>query len=61
MADVNPIPDTYPRVTPHLSVTGATDAIDFYTRILGATERQYMRMAMPDGSSPTPRSRSAAR
>jgi PhnB protein len=48
MATVNPIPDTYPRVTPHLTVDGAAGAIDFYRSVLGATER--MRMPMPDGS-----------
>jgi PhnB protein len=48
MPAVKPIPDTYPRVTPHLSIDGAADAIDFYKSVLGATER--MRMAMPDGT-----------
>jgi PhnB protein len=48
MTPVNPIPSNYPRVSPHLSVVGATAAIDFYTRVLGATER--MRMPAPDGS-----------
>lgn len=47
MPDVKPIPDNYPRVSPHLSVTGASEAIDFYTSVLGASER--MRMPMPDG------------
>jgi PhnB protein len=47
MPDVKPIPDGYPRVSPHLSVTGATEAIDFYTRVLGASER--MRMPMLGG------------
>jgi PhnB protein len=47
MANVNPIPDNYPRVSPHLSVNGAADAISFYKEILGAEER--MRMPMPDG------------
>jgi PhnB protein len=47
MADVKPIPDGYPRVSPYLSIAGAADAIDFYTRILGAKER--MRMGGPDG------------
>ncbi|HEV3284053.1 MAG TPA: VOC family protein [Solirubrobacteraceae bacterium] len=42
-----PIPDEYPRVTPYLIVDGADSAIDFYTAVLGATER--MRMAGPDG------------
>ena len=44
---VNPIPDGYPRVTPYLIVDGAAAAIDFYTSVLGASER--MRMGGPDG------------
>jgi PhnB protein len=48
MTTVNPIPDTYPRVTPHLTIEGAGAAIDFYTGVLGASERY--RMAMPDGT-----------
>jgi PhnB protein len=48
MSDVKPIPDSYPRVSPHLSVVGAVDAIDFYMSVFGATER--MRMGMPDGT-----------
>ena len=47
MADVNPIPEGYPRVCPSLAIDGAAAAIDFYTSVLGATER--MRMPMPDG------------
>jgi PhnB protein len=47
MAKVKPIPDGYPRVTPYLCVNGAAAAIDFYSRVLGATER--MRMPGPDG------------
>jgi PhnB protein len=43
---VNPIPEDYPRVTPYLIVDGASAAIDFYTSVLGATER--MRMSAPD-------------
>jgi PhnB protein len=45
MADVKPIPDGYPRVTPYLIVDGAVAAIDFYSKVFGATER--MRMASP--------------
>jgi PhnB protein len=30
MPDVKPIPDSYPRVSPHLSTSGAAGAIDFY-------------------------------
>jgi PhnB protein len=47
MAAVKPIPDNYPRLTAYLAIDGAADAIDFYTRVLGAKER--MRMPMPDG------------
>ena len=47
MADVKPIPDEYPQVTPYLCVDGAGAAIEFYREVLGATER--MRMAGPDG------------
>lgn len=43
---VKPIPDGYPRFTPYLIVDGASAAIDFYTSVLGATER--MRMAAPE-------------
>lgn len=45
MASVKPIPDEYPRVTPYLAVDGASAAIEFYTTVLGATER--MRMPAP--------------
>ena len=48
MSDVKPIPETYPRVSPHLSVAGAAEAIDFSTSVLGATER--MRVPMPNGA-----------
>jgi PhnB protein len=44
---VKPIPDGYPRVSPYLVVDGAQKAIEFYTSVLGATER--MRMPGPDG------------
>ena len=47
MADVKPIPDGYPRVTPYLYIDGAADAIDFYTSVLGATER--FRLPAPGG------------
>jgi PhnB protein len=47
MADVKPIPDGYPQVTPYLCVDGAAAAIEFYTSVLGARER--MRMPAPDG------------
>ena len=39
---VNPIPENYPRVIPYLHVDGASAAIDFYTKVLGATERGRM-------------------
>lgn len=47
MAGVKPIPDEYPRVIPYLTVKGASEAIDFYTAVLGAKER--MRMPGPNG------------
>jgi PhnB protein len=54
VSTVNPIPDQYPGVTPHLSIAGAADAIDFCTSVIGANE--HKRMAMPEAQSPTPRS-----
>ena len=47
MAAVSPIPEGYPQVTPYLFVDGAAAAIDFYTRVFGASER--MRMPGPEG------------
>jgi PhnB protein len=47
MAKVKTIPDGYPRVTPYLHVDGASAAIEFYSRVFGATER--MRMPAPGG------------
>jgi PhnB protein len=48
MAMVNPIPEGYPRVTPYLHVDGASAAIDFYTKVLGITERMRMPGDSPD-------------
>ncbi len=47
MSDVTPIPDTYPRVSPHLSIAGVAEAVEFYRRVLGANVR--MRMDAPGG------------
>ncbi|HEV2724230.1 MAG TPA: VOC family protein [Thermoleophilaceae bacterium] len=47
MADVQPIPDGYPRVTPYLIIDGAAAAIEFYEKVLGAKER--FRMEAPGG------------
>jgi PhnB protein len=47
LAQVNPIPEGYPRIVPYLAVAGASEAIDFYVEVLGAKER--MRMPGPDG------------
>jgi PhnB protein len=44
---VKPIPDGYPRISPYLYIDGAAAAIDFYTNVLGATER--LRFGGPDG------------
>ena len=46
MAKVKPIPDGYHSVTPYLIVDGASDAIDWYGKVLGTKER--MRIPMPD-------------
>jgi PhnB protein len=45
---VNPIPEDYPRVIPYLAVSGAAEAIDFYTTVLGAKERMRMPGDTPD-------------
>jgi PhnB protein len=50
MADVKPIPEGYPRVTPYLCVAGAGAAIEFYTEVFGATERY--RLPGPDDTIP---------
>jgi PhnB protein len=42
-----PIPDDYPQLMPYLIVDGASEAIDFYKAVFGASER--MRMGGPDG------------
>jgi PhnB protein len=44
----DPIPDTYRRVTPALVVNGGVKALEFYSEVLGATER--MRIPGPDGT-----------
>ena len=48
MADVKPVPEGYRTVTPYLCINGASDAIDWYTKVFGAKE--LMRLAAPDGS-----------
>jgi PhnB protein len=48
MTDVSPIPEGYPQITPYLIVDGADAAIDFYEKVLGATER--MRFPGPEGT-----------
>ncbi len=42
-----PIPEGYHTVSPSLTIDGATEAIEFYRRAFGATERS--RTPMPDG------------
>ena len=43
-----PIPDSYRRVTPCLTVQGAAKALEFYVAVFGATER--MRFPGPGGT-----------
>ena len=44
---IKPIPDGFHTVTPYLSVQNAAEAIKFYERAFGASER--CRLPMPDG------------
>lgn len=44
---VNPIPEGFHAVTPHLIIKNASEAIDFYKRAFGAEE--LVRMPGPDG------------
>src|ERR687888_2407859 len=46
---VNPIPEGYDSVTPHLIVKNSVDAIEFYKKVFGATE-EY-RFNMPDDNT----------
>jgi PhnB protein len=47
MANVKPIPEGYPRLSPYLYVDDAQAAIDFYGEVFGTKER--MRMPAPGG------------
>lgn len=47
MSGVTPIPEGVPQLTPHLVVKGASEAIAFYGRSLGA--RELYRCLSPDG------------
>ncbi|WP_405071995.1 VOC family protein [Kribbella sp. NBC_01510] len=47
-AKPSPIPDSYRRVTPALTVAGAVKALEFYSSVFGATER--MRFPGPAGT-----------
>ncbi|HEX4486096.1 MAG TPA: VOC family protein [Terriglobales bacterium] len=44
---VKPIPDGYHSMTPYLTIDGAAKAIEFYTKVFGATE--LLRLPGPDG------------
>ena len=47
-AKPNPIPDSYRRITPCLTIQGAAKALEFYAAVFGAIER--MRTPGPGGS-----------
>lgn len=49
MTNVNPIPEGFHSVTPHLIIKDAGKAIDFYKKAFGATE--ICRIPGPDGKS----------
>jgi PhnB protein len=46
---VNPIPEGYDSITPHLMVKNCVDAIEFYKNVFGAVEES--RFNMPDDST----------
>jgi PhnB protein len=46
---VNPIPEGYDSITPHLMVKNCVDAIEFYKNVFGAVEER--RFNMPDDST----------
>lgn len=48
-AQVNPIPEGFSTITPHMVIRNASDAIEFYKKAFGAEE--IMRMPGPDGNS----------
>ena len=48
MSTVQAIPPGYGALTPYIVTPRCAEAIEFYKRVFGATER--MRMPMPDGS-----------
>lgn len=47
MSQVKAIPDGYHSIQPYLHIKGAAEAIDFYKKAFGATEK--MRMPQADG------------
>ena len=47
MAKVQAVPPGYQTVTPHLTINGAAEAIEFYKKAFGAEERS--RAPAPDG------------
>ncbi|MCP4246752.1 MAG: VOC family protein [bacterium] len=49
MAAVNPIPDGFHTISPHIVCQGAAEAIEFYKKAFGAEE--VFRMPGPDGKA----------
>ncbi len=49
MSNVNPIPEGYHTITPHLVIRNAGEAIEFYKEAFGAEE--ICRMPGPDGKT----------
>jgi uncharacterized glyoxalase superfamily protein PhnB len=47
MSGVDPVPEGYSTITPHLVIDGAAEAIEFYVKAFGAEE--ISRMAGPNG------------
>jgi len=44
---ISPIPEGYNSITPYLIIQGASEAIEYYKNVFGATE--VFRMDQPDG------------
>ncbi|MEP6604882.1 MAG: VOC family protein [Nitrosospira sp.] len=47
MTTIKPIPEGFHALTPYLTAKGASDAIEFYKKVFGATE--LFRLNTPDG------------
>ncbi len=49
MKQLNPVPEGFSTVTPHLMIKGAKRAVEFYKRAFGAQELERMRLESSGG------------